>query len=517
MKRRLSSLVLRHSAVSIAVVSAAMAGCGTSEPGDEAAANEELIASTHDALQLVGTPWPGGWMPVCYRIDDPVSSAERQRRFEYFARARDAVDNSWQRAADIKLEDWGPCGSNTNGYLIVHLTAGGGSHSGFGYPGPSGAQHMTLDTTDGRVEVVAMHEFGHALGFSHEFDRDDWTGQCMKCTSNAQCASGDGKVCLPSGYCGVAHPGASDATPVADTDSIMAATYCSNLADTNRTLSPWDVIGAQNVYGRKHGGSIVGLGGRCLNIDGGTTEWGKDIVAWQCMDAPNDTWSKLPHSSGGHHLRATIGGEMLAMNVGGGVVSPTSGTPLISWGLIDGAPNELFSFEGMRLRAMGNMCVVATGTTAGSMLEVRGCGEVPSARERWTATAASRLQLTGTDLCVDVPPGTPPLGTRPTLKPCINTASYQSLSFLAGEIKATFAVDRCLNVSGGMPVPGSPIVLWDGCGRGLYNEYFYLNGPIKSLGQCVDIFGGASYPGAQVGVYACRPDAANQEWDFHWR
>ena len=93
MKHRFASLVMRHAAASIASISAALAGCVPSEPGDEAASNAEPIASTRDALQLVGTPWPGGWVPVCYRIDDVVPNAERERRFQYFARARDAVDN----------------------------------------------------------------------------------------------------------------------------------------------------------------------------------------------------------------------------------------------------------------------------------------------------------------------------------------------------------------------------------------------------------------------------------------
>ncbi|AGP37345.1 hypothetical protein [Sorangium cellulosum] len=52
MKHNFASLVIRHAAAPIASISAALAGCGPSEPGDEAAASEEPIASTHDALQL---------------------------------------------------------------------------------------------------------------------------------------------------------------------------------------------------------------------------------------------------------------------------------------------------------------------------------------------------------------------------------------------------------------------------------------------------------------------------------
>ncbi|WP_437678116.1 ricin-type beta-trefoil lectin domain protein [Sorangium sp. So ce131] len=513
MNHRFTSRVARRAILS-AAASAALAGCGPIEPSSDTAADEAAIASSREALYLAATPWPGGWVPVCYRISDPVSSVERQRRIDYFARVRDAVDNSWQRVADIKFEDWGPCGSDTRGRLVVNLTATGGSFSELGYPGASHQRSMTLNTTDSRVEVVAMHEFGHALGFSHEFDRDDWTGQCMKCSSNNDCSSTDGKVCLSSGYCGVDRPGGIEVSPVADTDSIMAATYCGNLADTTRALSPWDVMGAQSVYGRKHGGSIVGLGGRCLNIANGTSEWGHDIIAWQCMNQPHDTWGHLWLPSGGHYLQTIIDGQQLALNVGGGAVSPTSSTPLISWGLVEGAANEMFSLEGMRLRAMGTLCVAATGTTAGSTLEVRRCGEAPPARERWTMVTGNRLQLTGTSLCLTTPSGTT-LGLSPTLQACSGSASNQRFSFRGGGIHPTFTAGRCLNVSGGMPVPGSPIILWDGCEHGLDNEYFYLNGPISSLGQCVDILGGASFPGAQVGVYPCR-GGANQEWDFHW-
>jgi len=63
--------------------------------------------------------------------------------------------------------------------------------------------------------------------------------------------------------------------------------------------------------------------------------------------------------------------------------------------------------------------------------------------------------------------------------------------------------------------------VWDGCGNGNYNEVFYLTGTIRSMGQCMDMFGGvpvtayrmeASTLLLEAGVNI--PLGGNQAFDF---
>jgi len=471
----------------------------------------------------------GADISVCYTTPGAVAgSADEQARIAFVQQVPGWVENTWGRVADINFHGWGPCPSDTRGWLVMDIEPGGGSSSALGYQGAGNATNMTLGYEDTRQPVAVLHEFGHALGFWHEFIRADWPSTGMTCTDDSSCTNywNYGPTCVkvdasdPTGFCRNPAEG-QGLSPLADFDSVMAATYVNNFTNGNTngvanpidSLSPWDVMGVQQIYGPKPPGSIVGLGGRCANISGGTTEFGHPLGAWTCVGQSNDTFVPLDDGSGTRLLKATISGVDECLNVQGGIVSPSSGTNLISWDCESGAENETFELTGMRLRAMGNMCVAATDTSAGSLLELRKCGAVSSALENWDLYGSS-FRLSGTNLCATLPSETPTLGMRPSLQPCSLGSSTQTFTLAGGEVRMS---DMCFNVFTGTTTEGNGIGMWDGCGWGNYNEAFYLTGPIRSMGQCMDMFGGVAVTGAQIGVYPCQSGAPNEEWDYHWQ
>jgi hypothetical protein len=276
-----------------------------------------------------------------------------------------------------------------------------------------------------------VHEFGHALGFHHEWQRPDWT--LSRC--------GDGVV---NGNTLGTQP---------DPGSIMQ--YCV-AAGTTGLLTPWDIIGMQKVYGRKYRGSLVGYRGQCANIQGGLTQSGTPIIACPCRGQWNDTWFRM---SGSTFEQLQTPANSRCLNVSGG----TAPNPLISWDC-QNVENERFTTIGVEWRGMGNMCVQAVGTA----LQLQACNG--SSAQKWDffhpvgGLRNDQIRKNGTNTCVSSVTTSGALGEALTLVTCSSSSTKQRFTMPgSGLVELSNNTGLCANVSGGNPVAGSAIILWDGC------------------------------------------------------
>ena len=162
------------------------------------------------------------------------------------ALVREAVNNTWGQVANIRFKGWGECPSVSRG-IRISISDEHPYCSGLGTQLAGKESGMVLNFTFKEwqgigdtprlqaIQFIGVHEFGHALGITHEQRRSD-------CNCDKQ-ASND----LDGGWF----------VTTCDPNSVM--NYCNEKWNNYGQLSDFDKRGIRSIYGERSNYSEAGV------------------------------------------------------------------------------------------------------------------------------------------------------------------------------------------------------------------------------------------------------------------
>lgn len=213
------------------------AQCDASRLSGEVSVRDAQLAIDGHKVFRAGTKWLDNEIFVCWENATPENEKER-------GWVKEAVESTWQKHSGLKFTGWEACAPNSWGIRILIAdegphTKGVGRQIAWNEDGTEKDAGMVLNFTFANwapacaakreqcIKAIAIHEFGHALGFMHEVATNDVPGECGK----------------PQPQSGTSDKPA----PLTPWDSCSVMNYCAP-DDLRAELSPCDILLLQRIY-----------------------------------------------------------------------------------------------------------------------------------------------------------------------------------------------------------------------------------------------------------------------------
>ncbi|MDR8411855.1 ThuA domain-containing protein [Nonomuraea sp. 3-1Str] len=184
--------------------------------------------------------------------------------------------------------------------------------------------------------------------------------------------------------------------------------------------------------------------------------------------------------------------------------------------LVEGERLQVF-LNGTRINDFTNTDPVRSIQQGYIGIQNHGAGDVASFRniriKELTSTpgSTSAVKGVGSGRCLDVSGGSPVNGAQVRIWDCTGQAGQQWTSTSAGELRVYGG--KCLDVNGAGTADGTAVIIWDCNGQNNQKWRVNADGTITAVGanKCLDVSGAGTANGTKVQIWTCN-GGANQKW-----